>query len=185
VTILRRPDPRTVALAGLTTCAWYAVPDVVGPRWGRALAKTAVATAGTVLAVAATRDGRELRDGIRGAVGEVRSVLDDDGRADHRPDTAATDDDNPTPLRPQDGGEEVVLRAPVAAGAAVVGLTVTVALVVAGEKWAYRRGEALRARGVRAPHTRVGLVVGLLTAALAAVDVDLDDEPAPAAPAAA
>ncbi|MNW67504.1 hypothetical protein D3C74_460940 [compost metagenome] len=39
-------------------------------------------------------------------------------------------------------------------------LGVTTALAVVGEKVAYRWGERLRARGVRAPHARVGLVLG-------------------------
>lgn len=42
--------------------------------------------------------------------------------------------------------------------------------MVAGEKWVYRRGERLRDRGVRLPHTRVGLAVGALAVALAAAE---------------
>ena len=43
-----------------------------------------------------------------------------------------------------------------------VDLTVSAAsrLAVVGEKVAYRWGERLRARGVRAPHVRVGLALG-------------------------
>ncbi|MGO1295174.1 MAG: hypothetical protein ACTMIE_13795, partial [Cellulosimicrobium funkei] len=55
------------------------------------------------------------------------------------------------------------------AGAAA-GLALATTLVVAGEKWVYRRGERLRDRGVRLPHTRVGLVVGALAVALAAAE---------------
>ncbi|MCZ2261571.1 hypothetical protein, partial [Isoptericola sp. QY 916] len=55
-----------------------------------------------------------------------------------------------------------------AAAAAAVALAVTVA--VAGEKWAYRRGERWRAQGRRLPHTRVGLVLGALAAVATALD---------------
>ncbi|MGO1242345.1 MAG: hypothetical protein ACTMHU_13035, partial [Cellulosimicrobium funkei] len=73
--------------------------------------------------------------------------------------TWATTDDDTTPV-----------PAGVAVAGAAAGLALATTLVVAGEKWVYRRGERLRDRGVRLPHTRVGLVVGALAVALAAAE---------------
>ena len=74
-------DPRTVAIAGLMTVAWYAVPDVVRPRWARALAKTAVGTAGVVLTLTSTAEGIEAREGVR--MERVSGIV-------HKPQPAAT-----------------------------------------------------------------------------------------------
>ncbi len=166
----RVADPRTVAIAGLSTVAWYAVPDVVRPRWARALAKTAVGTAAVVLTFTSTPEGTEVREGLRFLRDAAREA--DADETDAEPETAtadgapredntwaATDDDDTTPV-----------PAGVAVAGAVAGLALATTLVVAGEKWVYRRGERLRDRGVRLPHTRVGLVVGALAAALAAAE---------------
>jgi phosphoribosylanthranilate isomerase len=74
----RVADPRTVAIAGLSTVAWYAVPDVVRPRWVRALAKTAIGTAAVVLTFTSTTEGTEAREGLRSlrdAAREADAVL--------------------------------------------------------------------------------------------------------------
>ncbi|GED10791.1 hypothetical protein [Cellulosimicrobium cellulans] len=165
----RVADPRTVAIAGLSTVAWYAVPDVVRPRWARALAKTAIGTAAVVLTFTSTTEGTEAREGVR----SLRDAAREAGAAvaDATPGPTTTDgaprEDN-TWATTDDG------TAPVPAGVAVAGtaagLALATTLVVAGEKWVYRRGERLRDRGVRLPHTRVGLVVGALAVALAAAE---------------
>ncbi len=174
----RSADPRAVAIAGLATVAWYAVPDVVRPRWARALAKTVVATAGAVLTVTLTTEGREAREGVRSLRDAVRAPGDAgdlvaaastgtaggpgaelaDGAA-REDNTYAPDRDEPTPVPPG-----------VVAAGAVGGVALATTLAVAGEKWVYRRGERLRARGVRLPHTRVGLALGALAVALAAAE---------------
>ncbi|PFG41828.1 hypothetical protein ATJ88_0471 [Isoptericola jiangsuensis] len=198
---LRRPDPRTVALAGLTTWAWYAVPDVVGPRWARATAKSVIGVGATALAVGGTREGRELRAGLRdladAVAADVEALPGDPAGPDLGPDDLPCEacdptpagrdapdedpaDDNPAPT----AGAVVAAGAPTAGAVAAVGVGtlaavgLAVAAAVAGERWAYRRGEALRERGVVAPHTRVGFVLGLLAAGLAAIDLDLDGRPA-------
>ncbi|MFE6234506.1 hypothetical protein [Cellulosimicrobium sp. NPDC057862] len=175
----RSADPRTVAIAGLMTVAWYAVPDVVRPRWARALAKAAVVTTGAVLTVTSTAEGREAREGVRSLRDAVRaagvdaedlgaapgggtSAVPEAGPADdavREDNTYAPDHDEPTSVPP------AVVGAAVAGG-----VVLATALAVAGEKWAYRRGERLRARGVRLPHTRVGLALGALAVALAAAE---------------
>ncbi|WNB84432.1 hypothetical protein [Cellulomonas sp. ATA003] len=40
---------------------------------------------------------------------------------------------------------------------------------MAAERWVFRRGEARAAAGVRLPHTRTGLLLGVLAAGLALV----------------
>lgn len=173
----RPVDVRSVAITGLTTMAWYAVPDVVGPRWGRALAKVGVLAGGVALGVAATSEGRSALDGVRQVRDELRDLraADDAGDAGEpgSPTGTAADggdrDDNVLADGALAGADPV--PDPVVAGAAaagVVALATTVAVL--GEKWAYRRGERWRQRGVRLPHTRVGLVLGVLAAAATAVD---------------
>jgi len=178
----RRVDARSVAITGLTTLAWYAVPDVVGPRWARALTKVAVLGGGVALVAVATQEGRSALDGVREVRDELRDLgaaaagaVDGDGRTDGAvgadgADVAGGRDDN---VLLGEGGLDGADPLPdpvvvgVAAGAAAV---VAVVVAVAGEKWAYRRGERWRARGLRLPHTRVGLLLGAAAAAATALD---------------
>ncbi|QJW38638.1 peptidase S9 [Cellulosimicrobium protaetiae] len=159
------------------TVAWYAVPDVVRPRWGRALAKTAVGAAGVALMLTATAEGREARDGVRSLRDAVREVgtPSPDAPVDVPPDDVALGDGPDDVVREDNtyvpDHDDVTLAPPaVLAAGAVGGVALATTLAVAGEKWAYRRGERLRARGVRLPHTRVGLALGALAVALAAAE---------------
>lgn len=186
-----RVDARSVAITGLTTAAWYAVPDVVGPRWARALAKAGVLTGGLALGLAATTEGRSAVDGVREVRDELRDLrgADAEGREDGATDGAGQDPDGDPDHDPdrdqgrQPGRDDNVLATvpdlddvdplphPVVAGAAAAGVLALVAAVaVAGEKWAYRRGERWREQGRRLPHTRVGLVLGALAAAATVLD---------------
>ncbi|MFC7879157.1 hypothetical protein [Isoptericola sp. NPDC057391] len=205
----RRADARSVAITGLTTLAWYAVPDVVGPRWARALAKTGVLAGGLGLGLALTAEGRSAVDGVREARGELRDLrdlarrvealpaedgdpdldgadLDDadldadlvDAEADGAERDAARDLEGDS-AEPEDnvllGDAELAdadpLPDPVVAGAAAAGaVALAVTVAVAGEKWAYRRGERWRAQGRRLPHTRVGLILGALAAVATVLD---------------
>ncbi|MCA5892077.1 hypothetical protein LEP48_01760 [Isoptericola sp. NEAU-Y5] len=178
------PDPRAAVVTGLTTLAWYAVPDVVTPRWARALAKTAVAVGGS-LGMLVTADGRALRAGLR----ELRAANADGSRDEQGEDVAAgapsddraVDDENGPVLGADDAEPEPGVN-PVLAGAAVVGVTAAAVLVaVGGEKWAYRRGERWRESGLAWPHTRVGLVLGVLAAGVTLLEppraVPLDQRP--------
>ena len=163
----RRVDARSVAITGLTTLAWYAVPDVVEPRWARALAKAGVLAGGLALGLAATSEGRAAVDGVRGVRDELRDLRAAE-EGDGQGDAGAEDEDNVL-LADPDGADPV--PDPVVVGAAAAGVVALVATVaVAGEKWAYRRGERWRERGLRLPHTRVGVVLGALAAAVTALD---------------
>lgn len=194
---LRRVDARSVAITGLTTLAWYAVPDVVGPRWARALVKTGVLAGGLGLGLAATAEGRSAVDGIREARDEVRELRDLADRINALPadeDRAGEPDDEPGGVdREADEAERAgdttepednvllgdpgladgadPLPDPVVAGSVTAGaVAFGIVVAVAGEKWAYRRGERWRAQGRRLPHTRVGLILGVLAAAATALD---------------
>ncbi len=165
----RVADPRTVAIAGLSTVAWYAVPDVVRPRWARALAKTAVATAAVVLTFTSTTEGDRgargpalpARRRPRGGRGRGRrDARDRDGRrrpagGQHLGDGRRRHHAGAGRRRRRGHGGRARARDDPRGR---------------GEKWVYRRGERLRDRGVRLPHTRVGLAVGALAVALAAAE---------------
>ncbi|KFD44426.1 hypothetical protein IU11_02560 [Cellulosimicrobium sp. MM] len=150
----RVADPRTVAIAGLSTVAWYAVPDVVRPRWARALVKTAVGTAAVALTFTSTTEGTEAREGLRSLRDAAREA-DADG-ADATPGTTtadgapredntwATADDDTTPV-----------PAGVAVAGAAAGLALATTLVVAGgEVGLPARGAAARPRRAAAAHAR-------------------------------
>ncbi|MGW8568287.1 hypothetical protein [Isoptericola sp. NPDC055881] len=171
-----RADARSIVITGLTTLAWYAVPDVVGPRWARALTKAGVLAAGVALGVAATDEGRsalvgarEVRDELRG----LRELGDGDGVDETDPARAVRDDNvllDEADGAPDLGDADPLPALTVVAGVAAGAVAVVAAVAVAGEKWAYRRGERWRARGLRLPHTRVGLLLGAAAAVATAVD---------------
>ncbi|MEL7977292.1 hypothetical protein AAG589_15630 [Isoptericola sp. F-RaC21] len=193
----RRVDVRSVVITGLTTAAWYAVPDVVGPRWARALVKAGVLTGGLAIGVAATTEGRSAARGVREVRDELRDLRDADGgassgaRAEGTPPVGAPPvgerDDRERDDRERDDnvlaadgaldGADPLPGPAVAAVAAVGGLALGVSVAVVFEKWAYRRGERWRAQGRRLPHTRVGLILGVLAAAATALDPSASREP--------
>jgi hypothetical protein len=161
-------DAKTGVVYGLTTAAWYTVPDIARRRGTRALLKTACGVAGMAVLLR-TDDGRQAIEGVRSlrdALRDAASDTADDAPAWDMADDVPADEvpDNPvhtlTPVEISPAGKTAI-----AAGAVVV-LGVTTALAVVGEKAAYRWGERMRARGVRAPHLRVGLVIGAATVLL-------------------
>ena len=173
--LTRRPvDPRALAIAGVSTLAWYAVPDVVRPRWARGLAKATVGTACLALTLTSTRDGQDAREGVRSVRDAVRAAAE--GTAGDEAAGDGVEAGSPGGVRednayaPAHGDEPLPVPPGVLVAGALGGTALAVTLVVAGEKWLYRRGERLRARGVRLPHTRVGLAMGVVAAALAAVE---------------
>ncbi|MHA7132763.1 hypothetical protein [Oerskovia turbata] len=167
-------DAKTGVVYGLTTAAWYTVPDIAQRRGTRALLKTACGIAGMAVLLR-TDEGREAVEGLRSLKEKIR-----DGGVDSAEEAsiwAAENDevpDNPvhdlTPVEISPAG-----KATIAAGA-VVALGITTALAVAGEKAAYRWGERMRARGVRAPHLRVGLAIGAATVLLGGLNPAAEDD---------
>ncbi|MBD5785199.1 hypothetical protein IF650_03300 [Cellulosimicrobium terreum] len=167
-------QPVTVTIAAATTLAWYAVPDVVRPRWARAVLKAAIGVAGAVLTVGVTPEGRQAREGVRLLRETARSVGEPSGATE----ADGAEEDNTFVPDPVEGPPLPVPPLVLAAGA-VASVAASVALIVAGEKWVYRRGESLRSRGARLPHTRVGLAMAgvavMLTAAEPFLWRDADD----------
>ncbi|MBD7981777.1 hypothetical protein [Oerskovia merdavium] len=166
-------DARSAAVYGLVTAAWYTVPDLVERRSTRALLKTVCGVSGIALLLR-TGDGREALEGVRRLRDAMREPGHDDALAGTSASVAGATapceaDSGDVPDNTLHGLTPVEItpagKAAVATGAVVV-LGVTTALAVVGEKVAYRWGERLRARGVRAPHARVGLVLGAAAAVL-------------------
>lgn len=128
------------------TVAWYALPDYVRSRPLRGLIKT----------------------GLLGVIGwSLVSMLPDepelapyDDEVDCSKGTEAAGEDPLDDITEADPSELAVL-----AGAAVGSAMITVGV----ERWLFRRGERRRAQGSRFAHTRQGLVLGGLEAALTAL----------------
>ncbi|MBO3086623.1 hypothetical protein [Cellulomonas fengjieae] len=168
-----RARTTTALLTGLTTVAYYAVPDVARTRATRGWLKAACVAAGAAVAVPDARQAwTELQARRRRTAGEATNF---DGR---RFDGTALDG---IPVATENLAQSVLDNAgdgpapsadarTVARGTAVVvafavALAGSVAVTVAFERWVFRRGEAHAAAGVRLAHTRTGLVLGALTAA--------------------
>ena len=143
-------DPTRVAgfEAGVgATVAWYALPDYVRSRPLRGLVKAGL------LGVLGWSMVAQLPEGV-----ELPPYDDED-----------TDCSKSSPVAGEDPLEGVTEADPaelaVLAGAALGSAMMTVGV----ERWLFRRGERLRAQGSRFAHTRQGLALGGLEAALTAL----------------
>lgn len=125
------------------TVAWYALPDVVRSRPLRGLMKVGLLGAMGWSLVSLMPEGDEL------------PPYDDETDCSQE----KTDD-------PLDGVTEAEPRELAVLAGAVLGSAV---VTVAVERWLFRRGERRRAQGVRFAHTRQGLVLGALEAAVTVV----------------
>ena len=125
------------------TVAWYALPDVVRSRPLRGLMKVGLLGAMGWSLVSLMPEGDEL------------PPYDDETDCSQE----KTDD-------PLDGVTEAEPRELAVLAGAVLGSAV---VTVAVERWLFRRGEARRAQGTRFAHTRQGLALGGLEAALTAL----------------
>lgn len=172
------------AVSGALTFAWYATADVVPSRGARALVKTGIGAAvvGVALLRARTLVAREDRadDGASGGSDEQGSGDGPAVRAPDGLDVVRALTDRPPVLDADKLGLDEHLRAGALARLARItatgaaGLAVGVAMTVAFERGVHRVGEHLGSRGVRAPHTLVGAVIGLATGVLAVVAPDAD-----------
>ncbi|MCC2333962.1 hypothetical protein [Cellulomonas wangsupingiae] len=154
---------RAAVVSGLATTAYYAVPDLLHSRRARGWAKVACLV--PVVAVSLPTS-REEWDELRTSARDARAAL-------------AAAQDGGTEAAAQEGGTEAAaqddeavragssVRFKVAMGAAAaVALVGSTVATVAAERWVFRRGEARAAAGVRYPHTRTALVLGVLSAAV-------------------
>ena len=143
-------DPTRVAgfAAGVgATVAWYALPDYVRSRPLRGLVKAGLLGVLGWSMVAQLPEGAEL------------PPYDDED----------TDCSKASPVAGEDPLEGVTEADPaelaVLAGAALGSAMITVGV----ERWLFHRGERRRAQGARFAHTRQGLALGGLEAALTAL----------------
>lgn len=169
----------TALLTGLTTAAYYAVPDVARTRATRGWLKAACAAAAVAVAVPDARQAwTELREAraLRASGGAFDSSRFDgtvlagvpvatENVALSIPDHA---EDDPAPSA---GTHRTVVRGAVVTAAMVASTAGTIAF----ERWVFRRGEARAAAGARFAHTRTGLVLGAL-AAIGALFPDTDEK---------
>lgn len=143
-------DPMRVAgfAAGVgATVAWYALPDYVRSRPLRGLAKAGLLGVLGWSMVAQLPEGAELPPY-------------DDEDVDCSKSSPVAGEDPLEGVTEADPAELAVL-----AGAALGSAMITVGV----ERWLFRRGERRRAQGARFAHTRQGLVLGGLEAALTVV----------------
>ena len=143
-------DPMRVAgfAAGVgATVAWYALPDYVRSRPLRGLVKTGLLGVLGWSMVAQLPKGAELPPY-------------DDEDVDCSKSSPVAGEDPLEGVTEADPAELTVL-----AGAALGSAMITVGV----ERWLFRRGERRRAQGARFAHTRQGLVLGGLEAAVTVV----------------
>jgi hypothetical protein len=129
------------------TVAWYALPDYVRSRPLRGLAKAGLLGVLGWSMVAQLPEGAELPPY-------------DDEDVDCSKSSPVAGEDPLEGVTEADPAELAVL-----AGAALGSAMITVGV----ERWLFRRGERRRAQGARFAHTRQGLVLGGLEAALTVV----------------
>lgn len=194
-----RPDSRSVIRSTAATAAfvvgWYALPDYVASKTTRTALKTVglAAFAGLGIREAVKNDSlRETTDLLRGktfarlaqdvkSAREEASTADGAGGADVAAQAhASTDQPTPGPAASQAAGVRNALDDEIAsdesagvaalAGAALV-VAGSTALTVVVEKRVFRRNERRAAEGVRQPHTRTGVLFGVLTALVAVPDI--------------
>lgn len=187
---------------GALTAAYYATPDFIASKAGRGVAKTLLALGVTGLAASEYDDlknrkcaedgdafvqlaaeapgeliggpaghgGVDKQDGPLAAEGEHP-----DSEAAARPGCA---DGSPAGAQPKNFSEvwtslTPARRAGLGAFALVAAAGGTLA-IVGVERWIYGFGERRAARGVTAPHTKTGLVVGGLTVLMALIPTPED-----------
>lgn len=136
----RPPTSRTTAalVSGAATAAYYATPDLIPSRTTRGWVKAGLVAVSVAASVPELRASRSSGSGDGEGAGALAQVL------------------RSMPARGRAA----------AAGVVAVSVVGTVACVVAGERWMFRRGERRAAAGKRFPHTGPALVYGALTAAL-------------------
>ncbi len=155
--------------------AWYAMPDVVRSPRVRGVAKVALMVPTAVVAVGQ----------IRRAAEAIRAAREEDGAALHTGDgVAELGESGPSAADRANGSatSEVTEAgsplsadaargdSPLAGRAALIGAAVAIvggaAATIAGERALYRLGERLGDRGVRWPHTRIGVASALMAGGL-------------------
>lgn len=156
------PEPLPVTadiLSTLSVVAWYALPDFFESRRVRAFLKAGLLAGGAAYLVPNLR-------GATAAAPPAASALPDE--APERPDEAEA---HPGRTVSTDRSRLRSRLTAVAAVAAVVGVVAGSAVAtVRLERVVYRFGDRAASRGVVLPHTRIGVVLGALTAAVSVAE---------------
>ncbi len=153
------PPPLTAdLLAGLGITVWYALPDYTRSRPLRIAAKSAILAISAVYGAASIRrqGGEALDDAAPepGAESERSTTRLPEARAD-----------GTAPPAPASGISAKAYHPLVFPLAAVAILGGGAAFTVGMERFVYRFGERLAGRGVHLPHSRIGLVLGVVSTA--------------------
>ncbi|MBO1751125.1 hypothetical protein J4G33_04840 [Actinotalea sp. BY-33] len=172
------PTPARVLAAlsaGVATTAFYATPDVFASRAARVWAKAGI---GAVLlassapeVVAARETWREKRASAAEAAEQLATVAVEPGDL---PDNRLDDPVVPVDLTEAWQGMNTRGKA-VVAGVTVGAVASSVALMVLGERWVFRRGESRAAAGKTLPHTGPALLYGVLAAGVALLPDPTED----------
>lgn len=150
--------PASAALTAAATTAYYACPDVVRTRRGRAWTKTA---AMGVLSLTSVAEWQEMRRADAAAGPTAETAAEPAGPQDVA---------EPAPAHRGEEGAGLGVRQKVVLGAAAAGLLAAgVAGVVLAERWVFARGERRRAEGHRFSHSRQALVLGALAGVMTLV----------------
>lgn len=161
-TTTRRDVAEAVASSAITV-AWYALPDAVSSRRARAGIKAALLAPLLGIGVVQLQRAKESIP----APPEPSTDPDDDTVRRIRALTSTAPVLGPSAAGPNagDGAVPGVGRRAVVVAAGVLLLTAVTAGTVAAERGIHHLGRRMAARGVRWPHTRIGIVAGLVMAA--------------------
>ncbi|MGW6132551.1 hypothetical protein ACWFNE_21195 [Cellulomonas sp. NPDC055163] len=185
---LTAPRVLTALASGLTTTAWYAMPDVLASRTARGWAKAGIAAVAVAIGLPELRpELAKLRAAAAsasaaGVPAPTEPCVSADGAHGTAGTPAAAGSQRTEGTVGAEGAEPERSASPafrvrvVASGVVAVAVVGSVAGTVAAERWLFRRGEARAAAGVRFAHTRAAAVLGALTVALALVPPPSDDE---------
>ena len=159
---ITRLDAAEALVSAAVTFAWYALPDAVGTRRGRAVAK-----AGLMVPVLAIASAQATRATVEAAAHDEPSRADDAlARIRALTGTAPVLDASTISADGETDGRLPSARQVALVTAGVAALAGIAVGTVAAERGIYRFGERLGSRGVGHPHARIGVVAGALMGAL-------------------
>ncbi|WP_250445663.1 hypothetical protein [Actinotalea sp. C106] len=157
----------TAVTAGVATTAFYATPDVFASRAARVWAKAGI---GAVLLASSAPDLQTARETWREERARAAEAAEEqDGPVGELGDLPDNHLEDPVvPVNPTEVWEGMNTRGKaVVAGITVGAVASSVALMVLGERWVFRRGEARAAAGKALPHTGPAIAYGVLAAGVA------------------
>lgn len=164
--MVAHPHAWLAGITGVCTAGYYAVPDFINSKIARFAVKSALMATQVVAYIHAekyetnitTPDiGQDVAQWLE-AAGESDGEIDDDqvDPADDSSDQLHSD---------ESANNDEGISSPLPLAAAIAVVAGGIGLGILGEKWLYRRAERRRTEGVAYPHTKQGVIIGLLNAA--------------------